>query len=458
MDPTQQVEQLVVEAVEQEAAERAAVLSLGCAAVFAVLGFTSYGFLSSTDPQITLIDNLWPRLLFNSIPWILFGNWLKKSKIKNSLKIRGYFLFSCLMFDIAGSIYVWPLALRGHHEVILYVSQANGAYFFGLLAAFAPPRKHLKFCVISFVLIIFIPLSLVTYLSGNRITFNAIVNDTIFVLATATTIGFFAARLFERLAKFEILKQLEAQKFLGKEVYSAIFQEKRENFEDETKHGYVGFIDIRESTYYTNQHPEQWEAFQKAWSKLSSEIVSKSGGNLLKTGGDSLLITFGLFEETPDLSDLPGIENELQEAEARRWRMLTDSCIQCMEQITLAAHKLGAEYFPEKPIRIGIGVDRGPIKKGLRGSDHRLELDIWGDRVNCASRLEAFCKVVGLGCDPQSSVMVLSPFATDHLRDLVGYVRVPVAENGIKDFPGIRWVLAREFRRNVHATDQRHAA
>jgi class 3 adenylate cyclase len=289
-------------------------------------------------------------------------------------------------------------------------------------------------------------------MTGDKTLFSVTVNDTIFVTCSGFACGYFLYQVHFKLAVLAATRQLEAQKFLGKEVYSAIFQEKRENLEDETKHGYVVFIDIRESTFYTNHHRDQWEAFQKAWAKLSSEIVSKNGGNLLKTGGDSILLTFGLFEDTPDLSDIPGLEKELEEAEARRWRMLTSSCMNCLEQLTRASQQLGVQYFPERPIRIGIGVDRGPIKKGLRGSEHRLELDIWGDRVNCASRLEAYCKVVANQCDPASSIMVLSPFATDHIPDLTTYFRHDVQDGGIKDFPGIRWVMAKEFK--SHAQSQ----
>ncbi|MFO0547581.1 MAG: adenylate/guanylate cyclase domain-containing protein [Polyangiaceae bacterium] len=60
----------------------------------------------------------------------------------------------------------------------------------------------------------------------------------------------------------------------------------------------------------------------------------------------------------------------------------------------------------DRPIRIGVGVHRGPLLLGTIGSDDRLQCDVVGDAVNLASRIESLTKVFG-------TTMLVSGLARD---------------------------------------------
>ena len=100
------------------------------------------------------------------------------------------------------------------------------------------------------------------------------------------------------------------------------------------------------------------------------QVVQEGGGVVDKFIGDGLLAVFGL--DDPSGACDAAVRAALQMQEAL------------------------AEINPSlrSPMRIGVGVHRGPVISGLVGSPERLEFTVIGDAVNTASRLESLTKQV----------------------------------------------------------------
>ncbi len=374
-------------------------------------------------------------------------------KAEPKKKILFWAIANGMIFNLTGWIHIWPQALNGHPETLLFISGQNGAYFFGTWVMLAVPARMILPCLLIAFSTLWGPLFLVASRTNDNIIFLTAINDTASLLLLGFIGGYFVSKLYKEIAFLKAEKQVEAAKFLGTEVYSAIFEDKKELFKEESRTGYVLYIDIRNSTFMTNNHKQRWEEFGRAWIAAASEIVPRNRGNLLKTGGDSLLITFGVFDEAlPDLSDIPGIEREEISAENQRWKELTYHCFTCTHKLIEKFQELSKIHFPEIPMKLGAGIDRGPINRGIRGSDHKMELDIWGDRVNCASRLQTYSKNLMSNFEKDSSLLVVSPFAGDYLEDQTDFKTHLISDEGIKDFAGIKWVMVKEYPYYIKAT------
>jgi hypothetical protein len=78
-----------LELAYRDAIERAISLCSVFAVLFALYGVTSIGFIRKFAPQVTLWNNLWPRVLFCSIPFMILGRFLKGSQRSNRTKLFG---------------------------------------------------------------------------------------------------------------------------------------------------------------------------------------------------------------------------------------------------------------------------------------------------------------------------------------------------------------------------------
>lgn len=440
------VERLAREDTLSQTVRRAQYFSYILFVAFLAPAYSTLAFLQELSPQVTLWNNFWPRLLFNSLPWLFCAAFLKSKRLSNKNKIVLWTVLYGVIFISSAMVHVWPLAMSGHPTALLFISGANGALFVGIWAILSVPVALIPLCFAVNFFLVCCPLFYVAWASGNKTIFMSTVNDTLFLNLAGFACGYVASKVYYELATIKAQKQMEAAKFLGNEVYSAIFEGKEELLEEDTRNGYVLFIDIRNSTLMMNNHKDRWDQFNKEWMATASEIVPRFRGNLLKTGGDSLLITFGIFDEAPvDLSDIPGIEHDERAAEDRRWRELSHHSFKCTHELFVGFQELAKKHFPETPLRIGAGLDRGPVTRGLRGSDHKMELDIWGDRVNCAARLQDHSKTVAARFKADSSLLVISPYAGDYLGDQSKFLTLPIRAPGIKDFPGLKWVLVKEY-------------
>jgi len=134
------------------------------------------------------------------------------------------------------------------------------------------------------------------------------------------------------------------------------------------------FSDIRGFTSLSEPlPPEQVIAFVNEYLDEMHEAIQGAGGIVHKLGGDSIMALFGAPAADPHSA-----QTALRAALRMRAR--------------LAALNERRRARGDVPLRIGIGINTGPVVAGGVGSEDRLEYTVLGDAVNVAARLESLTK------------------------------------------------------------------
>ena len=442
------IEEQALKAVYHNLVGRLEVLCYIIAAAMFAFGIGSTEFIKIFDPSITLFDNLWPRILFVSLPFLALGQMMRRSTISDEKKTMLFIWSYSILFSVTASIYVWPLALQGNPSIFLYVAGGNTAYICGPSILASIPKKHFKHFIAGVMLFIFIPILTISFLAGDMKIWNVVISDTLMAVAVGIGFGIYGAKLHWSIEYLKAKHKHESGKYLGETLKKAIYEDKTELIEEKECTAYIFMMDIRDSTNLTRKYGERWSEFNKAWLSEALDIIRSHGGMFVKSTGDGLLAAFGLFDDENLLEDIPGLEDKNKEADEARWIGLTVDTYGCLETLMNRFEKIAAEHFPEEVIRIACGLDRGKVHRGVRGANNRREFDIWGDKVNTAAKLEAFSKSIAEGFGPDSSLLVISPYAADFLDSLDGFQKVDVTDEIRGSLHGIRWVLVRSYRNN----------
>ena len=132
----------------------------------------------------------------------------------------------------------------------------------------------------------------------------------------------------------------------------------------------IAFLDIRRFTSFAEQAsaPEVVSTLNDFFERVVP-VITRNGGHASKFVGDGLMAVFGAPDRREDHADRAvraGLE---------------------------IAH-LVEQTFGER-LRIGIGVNSGPVVAGTIGGGGRLEFTVIGDPVNTAARVEAVTRETG---------------------------------------------------------------
>ncbi|MEA2271382.1 MAG: adenylate cyclase, partial [Solirubrobacteraceae bacterium] len=132
----------------------------------------------------------------------------------------------------------------------------------------------------------------------------------------------------------------------------------------------VLFVDIREFTAFA-EHADATEvvATLNEFYEHVVPVLVRHCGHANKFIGDGLLGVFGAPDHLPDHAD-------------------------CAVTAALEIAALVKEQYADK-LRIGIGVNSGPVVAGTVGGGGHLEFTVIGDVVNTASRVEAVTRQTG---------------------------------------------------------------
>ncbi len=422
-------------------------LSYAAIVAFVNYGIVSHQFIRVFRPEITLWDNLWPRLAFNALPLIFLGKLTKLTRVPPSMRLYLWCAGFCGVFDAAAAVYVWPIALSGRPEIMLYVGAANATVFgiFALTTAPSPRMAPKLFLIQVFAL--WVPLLSVAYFAGNTLIFNTVANDTVSLALVTLLMGIFLSKPLRKVIAVEMKNQSEASKFLGPVISRAVFEGREEGLLRQKRRGFFLSIDIRGSTEACKVDMEAWIRLRTAYFHEVSIIVKSNGGYIHKTVGDHHLISFAIMDDLEDLSEISGLEHEINQAEERRLHYWSHKAMAAAEQVAVTFHRLSDKEFPGYNMRIGLGLDKGLVERGVQGTGLTQELDVTGNAVNCATRLEEYTKVIQSKAAPSSSLLVMSPFASDYLDSFSGLKKVSAIEHPVRNFPGIKWVLLKEFAR-----------
>ena len=141
--------------------------------------------------------------------------------------------------------------------------------------------------------------------------------------------------------------------------------------------GTVLFGDLRGFTSFAEGRPvdEVIDAIN-TYLTLMTDAVLDHGGTLVDYMGDGIMAAFGAPVASDEHADLA----------------LAAARAMAGEQLATFNAWLSATAGVREPIRMGIGINSGPVVSGSVGSPRRLDYAVIGDTTNTASRIEAMTK------------------------------------------------------------------
>ncbi|MGO8790174.1 MAG: adenylate/guanylate cyclase domain-containing protein [Terriglobia bacterium] len=189
------------------------------------------------------------------------------------------------------------------------------------------------------------------------------------VIAAEAAISFDNARSHEELAR-RVVERQALERFLSSNIVEKILANPNEvHLGGENQTVTILFSDIRGFTRMS-EHMEPHavvELLNEYFSEMT-DIVFDSGGTLDKYLGDGIMAVYG--------APLPKPDDALR---------ATRTAIEM--QRSLVALNRDWEARGQPPLRMGVGVNTGPVTAGNIGSARRMDYTVIGDAVNLASRL-----------------------------------------------------------------------
>jgi adenylate cyclase len=174
------------------------------------------------------------------------------------------------------------------------------------------------------------------------------------------------------------------------------------NMDGESRELSVMFVDVRGfTTISEGLSPKQLREYINLYlTAMSEDIRSSHQGTLDKYIGDAVMAFWGAPVAFPDHASRAVATSLLMQASAAR---LSEDFL-----------KRG---WPE--LKIGIGVNTGPMHVGDMGSAIRRAYTVMGDAVNLGSRLEGITKVYGVGIAVGEATRLAAPEFVYRELDLV---------------------------------------
>jgi class 3 adenylate cyclase len=442
----------------KEAVYRAGLLCLFFSFMFGFYGIMSTQYLVQFEPDITYFSNTWPRILFNTIPLLLVGLYLRKGKLSDSKKMYLWCGVFPLMLHVASWVQVWPTALHGHPKVLAYCDAANVYLITLLYTVAAPPLRHIAALTTCLLIFFAVPLFFVAQQTNDVTVLKLMLNDTLSGMTAGVIVCVLVLRLRQRIARLELEHEDEAKKFLGETVTKAIFQDRKDLLESRVATGYLLCTDVRGYTGLVRNSPRELVVqFMEEYFKLLSETVGNFGGYLHKTVGDGHIISFGLMDYEPNLVDIPDLIDEDRRARIQRQHALVQNATRCFEKTVMGAQYLARMHqLPE--IRISGALDYGDVEiKVVGDSLYRKELDLYGDTVIRCARLQAHTKAIESKFNPTASLLVVSPSASPFIPESLAMVSMATKEHPVRDFPEIKKILVMPIEPLPQGTSRRVA-
>jgi adenylate cyclase len=165
------------------------------------------------------------------------------------------------------------------------------------------------------------------------------------------------------------------QSYVAPEVVNQIIKHpERLRLGGERRELTILFSDIRGFTTLSESlDPEALVGLLHEFLNPMSEIIVRHGGTIDKYMGDAIMAEFGAPLDLPDHA-------------ARACR----TALEMVQTLRELDRKWQAEGRP--PLRVGVGINTGPVAVGNMGSERLFDYTVIGDNVNLASRLEGLNK------------------------------------------------------------------
>ena len=141
----------------------------------------------------------------------------------------------------------------------------------------------------------------------------------------------------------------------------------------------ICFTDIRGFTTFSEKmDPKRLAQFLNDYLGLMTDIVFDHEGTLDKYIGDAVMAFWGAPLDQP-----------------KHAANACKAAVRMLQTLAENYERFKTQYDVE--VKVGIGVNSGPVNVGNMGSDRIFEYTVIGDHVNLASRLEGLTKYYGVG-------------------------------------------------------------
>ncbi|PIU00853.1 MAG: hypothetical protein COT74_02840 [Bdellovibrionales bacterium CG10_big_fil_rev_8_21_14_0_10_45_34] len=433
------------------AVDRAKLLSLVFALSFFVYGFTSLEFIKQFDSNATLLNNVLPRFVTNTLPFLLLAYWFRNHESRVRFKVIAWIILLPLIFSAAAMVNVWPTMFNGKSEIFLYVHAANAQIIAMSLLITAAPLKYLLGQIVAICVLFLAPIAWLLGRHNQNVLLDMFSGDmAIFIICTAYATNL-TYRLRHKLACMDVMMKKKAAPFLGATLTSAIYDQKDELLRDRMVPAVVVMIDIRSYTEFVKSNDETLvQSFMEAYHTLVQRTVGEHKGCCHKSNGDGHMISFGAMDLDVDLSDIPGIEGEAEAASFNRAKTYTQRALESITKLAFSFEDLKEQFDILDSISLGVGIAFGEVKVGVLGDDEfKKELDINGRCIIRAARLEAYSKIIRNELAPDRSVAVLGPelepFIDSELR-MFQHWQTTLPQKKVPNFHELEHVLYHVFR------------
>ena len=435
--------------LQQGAVNRASSLSLFYAVSFVIYGFTSIDLIRRFNPNLELWTNVWPRIVFNGIPFLFFYFYFRKYKQQTKLKLLLWTLGLPAIFVAACMIQIWPLIMAGHAEVYPYVHGTNAFILTLACILVAPPPKYLISLFVIFSLTVLAPLSAFFIQQNNYALLQFLLGDFAFVFLLAGMGANMSFKLRLALATEDVLKKNKIGKFVGQMVSESIFENNESLIQSRQSNAFLISLDVRGFTHLMKKYNSaEASLFKERYHHIVAKVVGDLGGFIHKTHGDGHLISLGLMSKEVDLADVPGIQNDMVRAEKRKREAQLGRVIVMFERIFGQFEQLRDDFNIDSNVCICGAIDFGEIGLKLQGDPNvRLEFDLEGMVVIRCSRLEAYTKTLRERFQSDNSFLILSAASAAFLEPNMTFQNYSTHHQIIRDFPDETHILFKEYRR-----------
>jgi adenylate cyclase len=192
-------------------------------------------------------------------------------------------------------------------------------------------------------------------------------------------------------------------KFVNPEIVERLTKSDELKLGGERKNVAIMFTDIRDFTSISEKlEPEEVVEFLNSYLTEMVECIDRTGGLVDKFIGDAIMAEWGIL-----VSKGNDTENAINSA-------------LMMRRALLVFNKKRAEK--NKPlIKMGCGINTGPVLAGQIGSMDRMEITVIGDAVNLASRIESLNKPFGTDIiiSEESCNLVKDIFAVEKMAPIM---------------------------------------
>jgi adenylate cyclase len=195
----------------------------------------------------------------------------------------------------------------------------------------------------------------------------------------------------------ESRKKRQITRLFGQYVPPEIVDELSEHPEElsvdgETRNMSVLFSDVRSfTTISENLSPKELTQFINGFLTPMTRVIHHNRGTIDKYMGDAIMAFWGA-----PLSDEQHARNTLKAG------------MEMIDEMKILSATFKDKGWPE--IKVGVGINSGPMNVGNMGSEFRMAYTVLGDTVNLGSRLESLTKNYGVD-------IIVSEYTKDAVQD-----------------------------------------